>query len=344
MNKPFTFLHSVTALLLLGSTLLFPAALAGESKPSDQPTSPAAKKWWTPPAPYAPMELLNKREAPKGPWTFVAFGDPHVNRETFDKNPAKWNQIVARVEEQKPELVLLLGDLDGKNNGEFEALFKAGADTFRKIPWFFAIGNHDFPQKDPAFAPFWDRIFKGPDCTPQRAYYTVDRGNVRFLHVSCLKCGDYDAGMSKGAEEWLAGQFASFKGDHLVLFNHFAPYTPTKYRYATRMRELEKSLYAKYQGKFSITFLSGHVHQYYRTRRGGATYFTICAGYSGNHGHEKMVPEAQRELIPGDVFLGDEGIGVFTVDGKTLRFEYKGLKDGKPLDSCVIKAEESGGE
>lgn len=316
-------------------------AMAPTTAPTTGPATAGEKVYWTPKEPYQPMELLKKRELPAGPWTFVAFGDSHISESKIKASRGgtaeQWTQIVKLVENQNPDLVLLLGDLDGDNNGDFQPLFNLGGEAFKEKPWFFAIGNHDFPKGSTTFGPVWDRIFKGPGCTPERAYYAVDRGNVRFLHISCMKVSNFDAGMSKGVEEWVTQQFASFKGDHLVMFNHFAPYTPTKYRYADGLKDLEKSLYAKYRGNFSITLVSGHVHQYYRTARGGANYFTICAGLSGNHGHSKMVPENKRELLPDDVFMEEQGIGVFTVDGKTIRFEYKTLKDGKVLDTCKIE-------
>jgi len=331
----------IAAMLLGGAvTAEVKPPLPAAARPAGvEPVAPptAAATEWTRPA-YQPAEVLAKKPAPAGPWCFVAFGDPHITAAVAPK-PAKWNMILKRVDEQRPDLVLLLGDIasDGAI-ASWETVFKLSEPAFAKTPWFFAIGNHDFPQKDAGFPLIYDKIFKGPGTSATRAYYAFDRGNVRFVNLDCASVGDYSKGMSKGVEEWVAQQFASFKGDHLVMFNHFPPYTPTKYRYAVKLREYEKKFYEKYQGKSSITLVSAHVHHYYRTVRGGANYFAASAGYGGNFGMGRMVPKEKQELLPDDVVKGEEGVLKFTVDGKTIRFEYVGLTDGKVLDTYAITA------
>jgi hypothetical protein len=295
-------------------------------------------KWDRPP--YKPTEILGKQGPPKGPWTFVAFGDPHLS--PAEGINAKWDGILKLVDAQKPALVLLLGDIAvGRQGGggsaeSWKHVFTLSQKAFENTPWFFAIGSYDVQGIVPVG---YDRIFKAPETTAERGYYAFDYGNVRFIH--CL-CGNdpCEPAMNKGLKEWLEAQFASFKGEHVVLFNHCPPYTPTKYRYRQGkwLRDLEQSLYRKYPEKFTVTMVSGHVHHYYRTCRNGANYFTISAGLGGNFGADRLVEKERQEVVTGDVLLAEEGIGVFTVEGKTIRYEYKDL-NGKVLDNHTIAKE-----
>ncbi|MFH0939230.1 MAG: metallophosphoesterase [Planctomycetota bacterium] len=316
-------------MLLFGVLLLPWVAMAAEQ------IKEVEVKWDRPP--YQPIEILNKRGPPKDSWSFVAFGDPHI-RPAEVADPT-WNTILKLVEAQKPSLVLLLGDIavgreGGAGNVEsWKQFFAISQKTLDNAPWFFAIGSYDVKGMTPSV---YDQIFKGPETTAERGYYAFDYGNTRFIH--CL-CGNDPSEplMNKGLKEWLEAQFASFKGEHVILFNHCPPYTPTKYRYRAGkwLRDLEQSLYSKYLDKFTVTMISGHVHHYYRTCRSDANYFTICAGLGGNFGANRLMDKERQEVVAGDVSLAEEGVGVFTVEGQTIRYEYKDF-NGKVLDKHTI--------
>jgi hypothetical protein len=332
-----TMLQSVLA----GMLALIGAEARGEEKPmaATVPAAPAVRlDDWKRPT-YKPAELLDQAGPPKGPWTFVAMGDPHIAK---DSNHARLTAEFTQIEKQSPVLVLLLGDIatETKRDGiaSWEALFDKYGSFFQKRPWFFAVGNHDL--QSPGLAEVYEkRIFAGPNTPDGKACYRFDYGEVRFVHFFdnrvVPKWKTYDGTWYKGQEEWVEEQMASFKGKHLVIFSHCPAYSPSKYRDGKTLRAFVDQTFPKYAGKFTITVLCGHTHGYYRTRRGGATHMTICQSHWGA---DKLMPADQQELVPGDV-VGTKTTGafaVFTVDGPSLKMKCISLGDGKVEDEADL--------
>ena len=333
--------------VVAGTLMLIGTATRSEEKPATPavPAAPAVSldDWKRPP--YKPAELPAKAGPPKGAWTFVAMGDPHIHK---GSDHTRLTKEFAQIEKQSPALVLLLGDVATETRREgiasWEALFDKYGPFLQGRPYFFAVGNHDLQA--PGLAEVYEkRIFAGPNTPAGKACYSFDYGEARFIHFFDNRVNPkwktYDGTWYKGQESWVEEQMASFRGKHLVIFAHCPAYSPSKYRDGKALRAFVDQTFPKYAGKFTITVLCGHTHGYYRTHRGGATHMTVCQSHWGA---KHLLPEDQRELLPGDV-VGTKTTGafaVFTVNGPSLKMKCISLNDGKVEDEADLSLDAGG--
>lgn len=295
--------------------------------------------------PYKPMDLLTKAGLPKGAWSFVAMGDPHISK---DANHERLKAEFTKIEKQSPALVLLLGDVvtETKKYGSasWEAFFDTYGSFLQRRPYFFAVGNHDL--QTPGLPELYEKsIFVGPDTPAGMACYSFDYGEVRFIHFFDNrinpKWNTYDGGWYKGQDKWVEKQMASFKGKHLVIFTHCSAYSPSKYQDGKALLAFVESTFPKFAGKFTITVLAGHTHHYYRTFRDGATHMTVGESHWG---YDRLRPKDNQDLLPGDV-SGKKATGafaVFTVNGSSLKMKCISLYDGKVEDEADLSLDAGG--
>ncbi|HLL52281.1 MAG TPA: metallophosphoesterase [Myxococcaceae bacterium] len=215
---------------------------------------------------------------------FAAMGD-------FGMGNEAQAQVLASIVQNKPELLLGLGDIAYDAGSEQELqdhLFTPMAPLMAEVPLFAALGNHEYGTDQGQ--PTLDGLHQ-PSNNPQRTerYYSFDWGHVHFvaLDSTCAvgaatrdRC-DRDAMLA-----WAKADLEQSRAPWKIVFFHHPLWSSGSHGSTLKMR-------AKYAPIFEATgvdlVLTGHDHDYERTKpmRGdgeasgterGITYLVIGSG------------------------------------------------------------------
>ncbi|MGI9101780.1 MAG: metallophosphoesterase family protein [Terriglobales bacterium] len=294
------------------------------------------------PAPAPPLDKPDIVLAPAKPsFKFVAYGDirftapgPVTVREV--SNPIARDAIVADIVKQKPEFVLISGDLvwRGANEADWRRYDQEIQPlTDAKVPIFPTVGNHEYLNSDfvgngrsQGLRNFFARFPQLPD-RPATPWYSIQYGNCYFL---MLDSEDDDA---PGSQQmiWVQHQLDSLPNttDYVFLMLHRPPHTAAHdggHRERLPEIELGRMLEARQQRAPRPRFIviAGHVHNYERYQRNGVTY--IVSGGGGAHPHP-LTRGADDLYHPQDSREVEYHYCLITVDQGKLRFEMRRLED-----------------
>lgn len=307
-------LSSILALGLLGAR----DVLAHRNFPED---SASAKKS-APPSQGGPTFSVDDGDLHK-PVTLVAYGDLRftdpANQEAT--NPAARRALVARIAQEKPDAILLNGDVPwhGGDQGDY-AVFHTETQVWRAnhLRVYPALGNHEFGRCEvPQCLENWWSTF--PELRNRR-WYSVALGPQ--LYIIAL---DSDTSLLPGSDQrqWLEAQISSLPaGVRFVLITmHHPPVADIQKNFNVdhnpRPNEISladflKGAAATSKAKFLVS--AGHIHNYERALQDDVVY--LVSGGGGAHPYPV-------ERTPGDLYQ-DTGFPnfhyvKFVLDGDTLK-------------------------
>ena len=235
------------------------------------------------------------------PFRFVAFGDTrfHDPKDTEPANPTARASLVQAIAETNPAFIGITGDIVYNGDDPNDWKVWDGETSIwreRKIPIYPALGNHDL-HGDPAVA-LGNYFQRFPDLKNSR-YYSVRAANSLMLVL------DSSLDEMGGAQ----GQWLSSKLDHVpadvdfvFIMDHHPPYTSSSdarlYGGGHSARASEQALAKMLEerqahARYRIVFLSGHIHNYERHKKGGVTYFVS----GGGGAHAYPIPRAPDDLF-----------------------------------------------
>jgi acid phosphatase type 7 len=257
------------------------------------------------------------------PVTLIAYGDMRFTDPTNHEatNPAARQALVARIAEEKPDAVLLSGDVPwhGSDKSDY-AVFQAETNVWRanRLRVYPALGNHEFSGCEVAQClENWWAAF--PELRDRR-WYSVALGSQ--LYAIAL---DSDTSLLPGSDQrqWLEAQVASLPASvrFVLVAMHHPPVADIQKNFNIdhnpRPNEISladylKSAAATSKAKFLVS--AGHIHNYERTVQDDVVY--LVSGGGGAHPYPV-------ERTPNDLYQ-DNGFPNFhyvklVLEGNTLK-------------------------
>jgi hypothetical protein len=274
------------------------------------------------------------------PITIIAYGDMRFTDPTniTATSPTARRALVARIAEEKPDAVLLNGDVpwhggDRADYSVFAAETQPWRDAHLRI--FPALGNHEFSQCDlqQCLENWWQAF---PELNGVR-WYSAQLGTK--LYAIAL---DSDDSLLPDSEQarWLEAQITSLpKGIRFVFITmHHPPVADIQTRLFTdhnprpneiALANLLKGAARKTQAKFVV--IAGHIHNYERFQQDGVTYLVSGGGGAVPYPVERTPADAYQDssfpnyhylkfVLAGDVL---NGTMYRLADPRTTKWEVK---------------------
>jgi hypothetical protein len=262
------------------------------------------------------------------PVTVIAYGDVRFTdpSDVFDTNPTVRQALVARIAQEKPDAVLLNGDVpfQGRDKNDY-SVFRAETTPWRDahLRIYPALGNHEFAGCTPqqCLENWWAAF---PELQNRR-WYSVRLGNN--LYAIAL---DSDASLLPNSEQrlWLEAQIASLPKEILfvLIVMHHPPVADIQTKmFADHNPRPNEIALADYLKKAAVTsrarFLvsAGHIHNYERFVRDDVVYLVSGGGGAAPYPVERT---------PGD----------FYQDASFPNFHYVKLElDGDKLNGAMVR-------
>jgi hypothetical protein len=226
------------------------------------------------------------------PFRLIAYGDMRFTdpKETSATNPKVRRWLVDKIAEEKPDAVLLSGDVPwhGGEASDYEA-YRAETEPWRAahLRIYPALGNHEFAGSERKCLENWWNAF--PELRGRR-WYSVQLGD--FVYLLSL---DSNSSLLPGSEqiEWIRNQLSHLPAStRFVFFNlHHPPVVDVQangdasHNGRPNERALAEFL-AQAPEKSRVRFVvtAGHVHNYERFYQNGIVY--LVSGGGGARPHE----------------------------------------------------------
>ncbi len=279
-----------------------------------------------------------KIAAPAGNWSLIAYGDMRFTdpKNTKDTNPAARRALVAKVAEEKPDALLLSGDvpLSGGVSNDY-AVYREETAAWRAegLKVYPAMGNHELHGSG-GLENWWNAF---PELKGRR-WYSVQFGEAYIITV------DSNLDLRAGGEQsaWVAKQLAELpKGTKYVfvslhhppvadgiLFNPSHDVRPNEAALALQLETAAKQSSAK------IIVIAGHIHNYERFERGGVVY--LVSGGGGARPYP--VERSAGDLFQNPVFPIYHYVKFVSRDGALQATMYRWDEKGgfTAMDSFVV--------
>lgn len=209
---------------------------------------------------------------------FIVYGDCQDGHAIHKK-------IVAQILKQKPDLVLITGDLvNNAADPSHWKMYDTITEEMRKtFPVYTVRGNHDL---NPAYL----ERFTMPIGSGNKNYYSFDKGNCHFIGLDAYLPLTPDSEQYR----WLVQDLEVASRKNRIIFAMLHPpiYGIGWHGSDLRIRKVLAPLFTKYGVR---AVFNGHDHNYYRTLREGVTYIT-----SGGGGGIPYPPNPKKGAIAGD--------------------------------------------
>jgi hypothetical protein len=220
--------------------------------------------------------------APAGGWTLIAYGDMRFTDpgNATATNPMARRALVAKIAAEKPDALLLSGDLplSGGVANDY-AVYREETAAWRAagLKVFPAMGNHELHGSG-GVENWWNAF---PELRGRR-WYSVQMGEAYVITVDSNL--DLTAGSAQSA--WVAKQLEQLpKGTKYVFISlHHPPVAdgiegdsshnvrPNERALAEQLEAAAKQMTAK------IVVIAGHIHNYERFEHGGVVYLVSGGG------------------------------------------------------------------
>ena len=271
------------------------------------------------------------------PFTLVAYGDLRTTHpfNHFVTNPNRRRALIARIAAEKPDLLVVNGDLVYKGGSrddwrEFSKETQAWRDAQIKVlP---AIGNHEI-RDDSEVRNYLQQF----PYLQGRRWYSVHYGNVLLLTL------DSESDDKPGSPQWnwIVSEFDNVPADaqFIVFSMHHPPYTrstdhllggghaarESEQHLAELFESQQKQLHAR------IIVIAGHVHNYERYEHNGVMY--IVSGGGGATPYTVQRHPDDFYNLPGPTYHYCR----ITVDHDKLNFEMFKLEGNNPQFSFNVR-------
>jgi acid phosphatase type 7 len=240
--------------------------------------------------------------APQGAWTVIAYGDMRFTdpSNTTNTNPVARRALVAKVAEEKPDALLLSGDipLSGAVANDY-AVYREETAAWRAAGMrvFPAMGNHELHGGN-SLENWWNTF---PELKGRR-WYSVEFGEAYFITLDSNL--DLTAGGTQSA--WLAKQLERLpKGTKYVFVSlHHPPMAdPIAFIPSHNVRPNEAALAGQLEAAAKksaakIIVIAGHVHAYMRFERNGVVYLVSGGGGAAQH----LISRSASDLYQNNVY------------------------------------------
>ena len=281
-------------------------------------------------APESTFRTAPQRDTP---FSFMVVGDDQSNPQIFEP-------LTDLMIPMKPDLLLSVGDVVG-TGGDYSAwareFFYPLRRLISKIPFFVAIGNHEYGGFSCGGPVTWFEEYMALPDTGVGYSYAVTYGNSRFIMLNQHEDTGCP-GVVPGTKvyDWLLEELESpeFKAaDFHFMLMHKPPYSKCwaggYYDGEASVRTHIVPLIEKYD--IDMVF-SGHTHDYERGELNG-TYYIITGG-AGGHLDDTVYKEWPHIKVHHFV----HHFSHLTINGKKLSFEAVD-QDGNVIDSFEIVKE-----
>ena len=309
------------------SLVLF-SALASAQAPPDPVVPPTPATLSTP----GPL-FTTPDSALHSPVTFIAYGDNRFTdpSDTTDTNPTARRDLVARIVEERPEALLVSGDIPYRGGiVDDYTVFRRETEPWRTagLRVYPALGNHEYSKCKPAacLENWWNAFPEIPQLRNRRWYSAQLGSSLYFIAL------DSAASLLPGAEQrkWLEQQIADApKTVRFIVLNlHHPPVAdvqttmhvdhnprPNEISLADYLQKIAPSTHAR------LIVVAGHIHNYERFEQGGVTYFV--SGGGGATPYE--VDRTPKDLYQDKNFPNYHYIR-FTLQGNDLKGEMVRLQ------------------
>lgn len=230
-----------------------------------------------------PTFTIDEHAIPKH-WTLIAYGDMRFTDPADETvtNPKVRRWLVDRIAEEKPDMLLLSGDVpyNGSVANDY-AVYQSESGSWRtaELRVYPAMGNHELQKTEVQNPANWWGAF------PQlkgRRWYSVKFGNTYILTLDSNLC--LDAGSRQQA--WIVDQLDHLpKGTKFVFVSlHHPPVAdpvPDDPGHSGRPNEHELAVLLAAKAPTigaSIVVIAGHVHNYERFYQDGVVYLVSGGG------------------------------------------------------------------
>lgn len=308
--------NKLAAFTLVAAAVITSAALAGPALSTlTAQTASASQKANAPLSQNASTGVPTFRISASqlsSPPVIVSYGDMRFTdaKDTVDTNPNVRQWLVSRIAAEKPDVLLLGGDIP-MHGGVANDYTVFASET---APWrtahlavFPTLGNHEFYRENgqqcasdpqPCLENWWNAF-------PQlrgRRWYSVEIGDrIMVLNI------DSDAPLLSGSEqaEWIATQIEKLpRSVQFVFFNlHHPPVAdPLGNRPITRPNERALAQFltkVPQRNRVQFIVVAAHVHNYERFLREGITYLVSGGGGASPVGVQRGLDDLYRDDDPG---------------------------------------------
>jgi calcineurin-like phosphoesterase family protein len=246
--------------------------------------------WANPAKAQAPRadgpDLVRPAVDPAGPLRIIVYGDTRFTdpKETSASNPKVRRWLVDKIAEEKPDAVLVSGDLPwhGGVAGDYD-VYLAETQIWRNAHLFVypALGNHEFHGQERQCLENWWRVF--PDLRGLR-WYSVQLSDSVYV----LSLDSNSSFMPDGPQiDWIRSQLEHLPSSvRFVLFNlHHPPVVDVQsgFDLSHNGRPNEHALaiflaQAREKSRARFVVAAGHIHNYERFYQDGIVYLVSGGG------------------------------------------------------------------
>ena len=188
----------------------------------------------------------------KEPFSFLVYGDSQIKTESTSKRHRK---VIKQMKKYDASFVIHLGDIihHGNNFLQWTDFLSDIEPISGKIPYYFAIGNHEYYPKSGNHKENSKNYFKLLDLPGKERYYIFEWGDCRFIFLDSTKL----IKNSKLSQLNLLNKMQEDKMN-IVIFHH-----PIYGNGKTNEEEKLKNIFEDRLDNADIV-LSGHRHNYQR--------------------------------------------------------------------------------
>lgn len=269
----------------------------------------------------APTFTINDQDL-HSPLTLVAYGDMRFTdpKNVTATNPTARRALVQRVAEEKPDAILLNGDVPwhGGNQKDYE-VYRAETQIWRdaNLRVFPALGNHEFADCEvpQCLANWWTAFpqFEG------RRWYSARLGSRIWIIAL-----DSDDSLLAGSDQrrWLESQVASLPHEieFVLITMHHPPVADIQSRFIVdhnpRPNEIALAQFLQTGASASrarFIVAAGHIHNYQRFLQDGVVYLVSGGGGAAPYQIDRTPPDLYQDLgFPNYHYVK------FVLDGETL--------------------------
>lgn len=184
------------------------------------------------------------------------------------------------------DAILFLGDnaYGSGTHGQIQRrFFDVYADTFRRVPVYAALGNHDVRAS--GGRPFLEAMV----LPGNERWYSFDLGDVHFVVLDTTRIGREQA-------VWLERDLATRDRQYTVVLAHHPPYSSGKHGDSAKVRAWFVPIFERHHVDL---VLSGHDHHYERrvARRGQPVYIVSGGGGAKLHDADGSETSARVAIV-----------------------------------------------
>jgi hypothetical protein len=269
------------------------------------------------------------------PLTLIAYGDMRFTdpANVTATNPMARRALIQRVLEEKPDAILLNGDVPwhGGDHNDY-AVYEAETQVWRdaNLRVFPALGNHEFAlcEVQQCLVNWWAAFPK----LKGRRWYSVRLG-TKIYAIALDSDTDGNNSLQPGSEQrrWLESQITSLPGEVEFVFiaMHHPPVADIQSRFKVdhnpRPNEIALAQFlqaAAVTSRAKFILAAGHIHNYERQQQGGVIYLV-----SGGGGAAPYPVDRTSDDLYQDSSFPNYHYVKFMLDGKTLRGTMYRLAD-----------------